>query len=391
MFSKTSKFFFYSICLIITFYSLIFVVHVKNFHISRSVHKIINHDTINHKPKYKILYWTDHYNGRRWFGDGHVFDQCEYSNCESTSDRSQYNSSEAVLFHMKFIGRTPLPSHRQPHQHWIMHIFESQALEGSYYRYNGLFNATWTFLSNSDIWTNYSHVSGGGLFKRITADTPSKHIQAVLRNDEHLRSKNKLIAWFVSNCKRTPSGRMNYVKNLQKHIPVDIYGKCGTLSCHKESYQNTECMQMVGRQYKFFLAFENSLCKDYVTEKIWRALWVKTVPIVLGAYNYSKLFPPKSYIDIKDFPSTKDLANFLYKLDQNDNLYNEYFEWRNTYYIEKHASSVCKICEYLNKFGHSRKVYWNMDSFWNRNQDCYKPQQFYTTIKSSEWTISETN
>jgi hypothetical protein len=40
--------------------------------------------------------------------------------------------------------------------------------------------------------------------------------------------KTKAIAWFVSNCD-TPSNRMEYVKALQKHIQVDIFGQCGHL------------------------------------------------------------------------------------------------------------------------------------------------------------------
>ena len=41
------------------------------------------------------------------------------------------------------------------------------------------------------------------------------------------------------------------------------------------------------KSYKFYLAFENSWCNDYVTEKLWRTLKTDTVPIVLGGANYS--------------------------------------------------------------------------------------------------------
>ena len=36
-------------------------------------------------------------------------------------------------------------------------------------------------------------------------------------------------------------------------------------------------------QYKFFLAFENSNCKEYITEKFWRSLHYGLVPVVFGA------------------------------------------------------------------------------------------------------------
>ena len=53
-------------------------------------------------------------------------------------------------------------------------------------------------------------------------------------------------------------------KNLQKYIDVDIYGGCGPLKC---SLQPWECLEMLD-DYRFYFSFENSLCKDYVTEKL---------------------------------------------------------------------------------------------------------------------------
>jgi hypothetical protein len=53
-----------------------------------------------------------------------------------------------------------------------------------------------------------------------------------------------------------------------RYIPVDIYGKCSNLSCARDG----RCWQMLGQKYKFYLAFENSNCKDYITEKLfWNA------------------------------------------------------------------------------------------------------------------------
>ena len=62
---------------------------------------------------------------------------------------------------------------------------------------------------------------------------------------------------------------------------------------------------MLERDYKFYLSFENSLCRDYVTEKFYNALQFTTVPIVYGSANYSTVAPRKSYIDVRDFSSGK--------------------------------------------------------------------------------------
>ena len=44
--------------------------------------------------------------------------------------------------------------------------------------------------------------------------------------------------------------------------------------------------------------------------------------------DYARSAPFKSYIHVDDFESPKELAEYLHKLDEDDNLYNEYFKWK---------------------------------------------------------------
>jgi hypothetical protein len=78
----------------------------------------------------------------------------------------------------------------------------------------------------------------------------------------------------VSNCV-TSSHREDYVKELVKYIPVDIYGKCGNLTCADQ----TRGREMVRDDYKFYIGFENSLCTDYVTEKLMVGFFYDAVPV----------------------------------------------------------------------------------------------------------------
>ena len=39
------------------------------------------------------------------------------------------------------------------------------------------------------------------------------------------------------------------------------------------------------------MAFENSICNDYMTEKFWRSLDLEIVPIVMGGGNYTRDAP----------------------------------------------------------------------------------------------------
>ena len=73
----------------------------------------------------------------------------------------------------------------------------------------------------------------------------------------------RLITWFVSNC-LAPSGRDEYVAKMQKDSRVDVYGQCSENPAL--TYGSTEEKNTLS-QYKFYLAFENSNCKDYITEK----------------------------------------------------------------------------------------------------------------------------
>lgn len=49
------------------------------------------------------------------------------------------------------------------------------------------------------------------------------------------------------------------------------------------------------------MAFENSLCVDYITEKFFKVLNYNVIPVVLNGVNMSAIAPPNSYIDLKDF------------------------------------------------------------------------------------------
>ncbi|VDO00250.1 unnamed protein product [Rodentolepis nana] len=53
------------------------------------------------------------------------------------------------------------------------------------------------------------------------------------------------------------------------------------------------------------------------------------VPIVLGAYkeDYENVLPPHSYINVDDFDSIQELAEYLQFLDKNDTAYAQYFAW----------------------------------------------------------------
>jgi len=140
-----------------------------------------------------------------------------------------------------------------------------------------------------------------------------------------------LALWVVSHCK-TSSNREGYVKELQKYIEVDMFGKCNgrPLTCPEignctdemeklctNGKEHNLCVREVSLRYKFYLAFENSRCDNYWTEKLGQCFEVPIVPIVLGGADYTKIMPKEAYINVYDFENPQKLAEYLLYLDGN--------------------------------------------------------------------------
>lgn len=171
---------------------------------------------------------------------------------------------------------------------------------------------------------------------------------------EEVSKKSHKIAWFVSNCKTMESEiRKMYVEELKKYISVHVYGKCGNYSCTQtnKSVEDDPCYKMLEEKYKFYLSFENSFCDSYVTEKMFNILQKNVIPIVMGGSNYSKIAPPMSVINVDDFETPKDLAEYLHELDSNYDKYVKYFKWKYKYVARNYLREnvLCQLCEMLNK------------------------------------------
>lgn len=107
---------------------------------------------------------------------------------------------------------------------------------------------------------------------------------------------------------------------------------------------------MLEQNYKFYLSFENSFCKDYVTEKLFNILQKNVVPIVYGAVDYDVIAPPHSVIDVTKFKTVKDLVEYLEFLDKNPKEYLKYFEWKKSYVVDVSLEpALCKLCQKLNE------------------------------------------
>ena len=200
-------------------------------------------------------------------------------------------------------------------------------------------------------------------------------------NQDFSSNKYYLAAAVISNC-HDKSNRLEYIKELKKYIQVDFYGSCGDKKCPiyytNSSIKEDDCKRIIFKEYKFFLAFENTFCKDYITEKFFHTLNHSIIPVVRGLGNYNLYVPKSGYINTFDFKSARHLADYLVYLDKNKTAFNSYFKWKK--YIKPYPlnnidnkdyhglGAICDMCIYMHLedyFGIKTKIVKNVHSINN--------------------------
>uniref|UniRef100_A0A8C4SP92 Fucosyltransferase n=1 Tax=Erpetoichthys calabaricus TaxID=27687 RepID=A0A8C4SP92_ERPCA len=246
-----------------------------------------NYSTIPTAHTIKILIWNWPHNKKPNIIENMCAKLYGIPGCHMTTNRSAFKQADVVFFRHVDIypSVTSLPQEKRPKQQmWI-----------------------WMSMESPNIYTPYGKL--------------------IPNTDQHYTIPKKgscLAAWVVSNYKKHHK-RTSIVKSLQNYMTIDIYGKGNGKPLSPETLQGTIS------KYPFYLAFENSVHQDYITEKLWRNSFMSgSVPVVFGPprSNYEKFVPPGSFIHVEDFPSTKELAEYLKRVAKNETLYKQYFEWK---------------------------------------------------------------
>lgn len=334
-------------------------IEISRLRLARSDNNqvVITNETKIRDIKY-ILYWTKMFNSPTFFfpkTGSELFEGCEYNNCYATDNKTLVPIEDfaALLFYCPvsgYVKNETLPTRRSPHQRYIFSSLETPVrFSGpllTQYVYNNFYNWTMTYRFDSDIVRRHGYVE-------------QKETEYKLPPKEYFTNKTGTVAWVVSNCKKVTNRRQQLAKKLSKYVKLDIYGKCGDRKCPED------CFDMIEKNYKFYLSFENSHCKDYTTEKLYKILQRNLIPIVYGSGDYEKISPPNSVINVEDFDNIKELAYFINYLNDNLDDYLEYFEWKKHYEVKTTSKvAVCKLCEMLNDEKLPPKVYENIDYWW---------------------------
>ncbi|RNA30778.1 alpha-(1-3)-fucosyltransferase C-like [Brachionus plicatilis] len=326
--------------------------------------------------------------------DYFLLNRCRYKNCFFSCDKSLARHSDALMFHERDLTSQvkAIKGHkdyenvhsklfnfdRDASQVWILWNDEANFFPDAL----DSFHFNWTISYNS--MSEASFCTYGCLTKSDLEIGSSNFDKFVL--DQFSRRKNKIL-WFVSNC--AAKKRLKVVEKLSLYNNIEIYGKCNHYI--KNNFENisliefgdekcakgSDCEKNTFEGSKFYFAFENQNCTDYITEKFWRSLDFNLIPIVFQPNKeyYEKIAPANSYIHFADFDyDSKKLSQYLNLVSKNLKIYEKFFEWKKYYKIVYQANYVeqlrfCEICEKLNNLDH--QLYYDKISNWFNSQ-CFR-------------------
>uniref|UniRef100_A0A3Q3LWS0 Fucosyltransferase n=1 Tax=Mastacembelus armatus TaxID=205130 RepID=A0A3Q3LWS0_9TELE len=292
--------------------------------------------TPDHHPKkiehsaVTILIWTHPFGRFRKLPDCYV--RYQIGGCTLTDDRRAYTQADALIIHHREVatGTDELPPEPRPcAQKWIWMNYESPAHTARLGYFEGVFNLTMSYRTDSDIFLPY-----GYLIPRERAPLRGPTRSHLLRP--------RLVAWVISNWSESHA-RVAFYYQLRRYIQVDVFGRAGRPL--PEDSGGGSVVRLVGR-YLFYLALENSQHTDYITEKLWNAVLAGAVPVVLGPsrQNYERFLPPEAFIHVDDFPTVRALARYLLMLRRNPARLRRHLTWRGGYSVHQPAFWVEHYC-----------------------------------------------
>lgn len=143
----------------------------------------------------------------------------------------------------------------------------------------------------------------------------------------------------VSNANRDPMFKTVF-EELSKYKKVDSGGlwrnNIGGQVKDKLSFD---------QRHKFSIVCENTSHSGYTTEKLVQALAAGCIPIYWGDPHVAKVFNPKSFINVLDFPSVDKAIAFVKCVDNDDELWASMVRepaLADEYYSEKQQTKLLK-------------------------------------------------
>ena len=345
-------------------------VNMPNNGSKLALNSVCNSRTTTNRPMQIMFYNPAKYQRSRNINKhSHFsFNTCKISSCVLHFGR-KITSSDAVIFSSWMDQRAT----KRCGQVWIVLQMESPQMHNYLYRrqapiwLTNKINWTMTYSKNADIYLPY------GRMRKV--QKPKRQVRDYFRIAS---TKTMDAIWIVSHCE-TYSRREDYVAILKQYISVDILGACGKKWHCGQRNIHDNCFDALNTTYRYYLAFENSICQEYITEKFFENYKYNVIQVV-RADKSSKLtidISSKAYVNTNDFQNAHQLGKYLKNLSANPEMYATMLQHKDNYevvpYEELFQDAACEICRRL----HDRKsyisLYRNVSNWMDKNEPCFEP------------------
>ncbi|KAM9962284.1 hypothetical protein ACTFIR_005187 [Dictyostelium discoideum] len=294
---------------------------------------------------------------------------CRFTNLQEEIVESHLILFDPVYLHKDNWKRSPLKlPEKHSHQKFGLFHYNSKS------QYSILSNKPYNNLMDIDIsYLNSDHNLDITLAcppnASFTLDDTSK---LLLKKHKHWDKRNNSAIFISSNCVDGLSlSRTNLVKELSKIIKIESLGNClnddnkVNIKSKEELgsiYSRIEYNMEIYKKAKFVICFENENSTNYVTEKVYTALYAGAIPIWMGAKNIDQYVPTGSIINGNEFNNINEIGEHIKSIIDGKIDYKRYFKWKDDNNLSLESKVIdklkrcintvdmkCKICETIYK------------------------------------------
>ncbi|KAL4232054.1 Alpha-(1 3)-fucosyltransferase 7 [Mactra antiquata] len=328
-------------------------------------------NSVDFRKTYLVLWHKiPAYLGRKSEAVSANFSVCEYHNCVLTTNSTLANISDAILWHRTQNGAITFK--RPVGQIWVYVDHESPALldldlfkawKPNLQYWMGKFNWTMTYnKAVADIHMPYGELR--------------KHKTYIDKDYDRIAASKTRGALIISSHCSTNSKRQEYVNQLKKYVDVEVLGTCGKRwSCGKRLVHDN-CFDILNTSYSFYLAFENALCEQYHTEKLFENFKYDILFVSRGGLprELNTFLPEGSVIDSRAFKSERELGTYLKHLQRNKHEYAKLLSAKSQFYSidyrHSYQRALCDLCHRLNHQETYRKTISNLRDVFSHKKSC---------------------
>lgn len=266
-----------------------------------------------------VLPMTGHFFGNDFEGPqkdctlGSTRINCLYGHSSGASAES----ADVLWYHIPSLG-----SSGDLRRHHDKQLLVGMSMESS--EYYGQLDSK-SFMRAFDIEATYRSCSQVPVYY---FDYNAKELPRLFNAPRPFASKKTAIVYVNSNC-AARSGRSDIMRQVMalksSAVPTESWGNCDRNVDAPGSFDKVELI----KGYKFCVAMENSITKDYITEKLWQALEAGCLPIYMGPKNVADFLPMRdAIVNYHEFGSPEALMKEVERLAADQKAYDAKLSWK---------------------------------------------------------------